>query len=371
VDKVFIAGLGDLGGWVLEFLVRTGFPMEVVTADKNEEWGVRKTNGAVQGALQMGFNPRARFIPMDFQEVDATAEVLEREKPDIVYNSLSLQSWWVITQLPKSLYDRIDQARYGPWLPMHLALTERLMRAIKMASPQAKVVNAAFPDAVNPILAKVGLAPEVGIGNVDNVVPALKELVARKLGLRPQEVDIYLLAPHYVSYQLSRFGSTGGAPCYLRILVHGSDVTGQFDRDDLFRRLPGEMRRPGGREAHPLVASSVLRIIMGILRDAGEMGHAPGPEGLPGGYPVRMTRERVEAVMPPGISRQEAIRLNEEAQRFDGIEEIREDGSVRFGEAHQAVMREVLGYDCPEMRIEEAMDRAQELSRRFASLVRT
>jgi len=36
--------------------------------------------------------------------------------------------------------------------------------------------------------------------------------------------------------------------------------------------------------------------------------------------------------LPPDLNLEEAVRINEEGQRFDGIERIDEDGTVHFTE---------------------------------------
>ncbi len=45
-NAMMIIGLGDLGGYVLEFLARTPNIRKIVTADMTEDWGTRKTNSA-------------------------------------------------------------------------------------------------------------------------------------------------------------------------------------------------------------------------------------------------------------------------------------------------------------------------------------
>jgi hypothetical protein len=69
------------------------------------------------------------------------------------------------------------------------------------------------------------------------------------------------------------------------------------------------------------------------------------------------------------VDEEEARRITERAQRGDGIESIAADGVVRFTREAAEAMREVLGYDCSELRPEEADDRVVELRARLAELV--
>jgi len=86
--------------------------------------------------------------------------------------------------------------------------------------------------------------------------------------------------------------------------------------------------RPGGRHGQFVVAGSSVRNIMAILNDTGEFAHAPGPQGLEGGYPVRLSRKGAEVVPPKGMTLAEARALMLEAQQYDGIQEIRDNGDV-------------------------------------------
>lgn len=114
---------------------------------------------------------------------DATAELLRKIQPDVIIHTASLQAWWVVNELPAGLPARVAEAGLGPWLPMHLTLTHRRMQAVRAAGLSPLVVSAPFPDVVNPVLAAVGLAPRVGLGNMDELVPMVEREVARRLGL--------------------------------------------------------------------------------------------------------------------------------------------------------------------------------------------
>ena len=362
---IMIVGLGDLAGWALEILARYPRIGKIVSLDINEDWGIRKTNSAIIGAMQAGLFPEIEFVKNDVNNIEETAKLLKKYSPDIIYNSATLQSWWVITQLPPEEYKRIDEARYGPWFPMHFVLAHKLMIAVKESGIKTHLVNAAFPDAVNPVLDKLGLMPTVGIGNVDNVVPALNIVVSKRLGVPLRDVRIYLFVPHFLSYYMPRFGEDAGAPYYMKITVDDQDVTDSLDRRSLMADLLTLGKKLGGLAAHPVVASSAVRIILGILYDTNDFGHAPGPNGLPGGYPIKMNAQGVEVVLPEGITLEEAISINEEAQVYDGIQEIQEDGTVVLTEKSANIVKNLLGYDGKIIKPSEMEAKAEELDKKF------
>lgn len=364
-QTIMLMGLGDLAGHVLEHLARVPNIPRLVAADIREDWGARKINSALIGAAQFDLYPQIEFVQVDAFDLDRMAELLAKVKPDVIYNGMSLMSWWVITKLPPEAYKAIDQARYGPWYPMHLVPTYKLMQAIKMAGLKTRVVNAAFPDAVNPALGKVGLAPEVGIGNIDNMTSSFKIAAARFYQVPTRNVEIYMVAPHFVSYYAARFGDTGGAPYYLKVMVNDQEVTANAEMDDLLSQLVALCPRPGGLEAHPVVASSSCRIILGIALDRGCLGHAPGPKGLPGGYPVILDAQGAEPFMPQGLTLDKAIEINNQAQVFDGVEAIEEDGTVVITDKSAGIIKDLLDFDCKRYPLADCEAMYRELDHKY------
>ena len=364
-NTIMIIGLGDLGGYVLEFLARTPNISRIVTADINEDWGTRKTNSALIGASQFGFYPDIEFVKLDAFDVEKTARILQEVQPAVIYNSMTLQSWWVITQLPQEAYKAIDEARFAPWYPMHFVPAYKLMQAVEKSGIKAHVVNAAFPDVVNASLEKIGLSPTVGIGNIDNIIPSLRLVASRMLKVPLRSVAVYMVAPHYVSYYLGRYGNTGGAPYYIKVMVDDKDVTSKLDKDEFLANLIPLGKRPGSNQAHPVVASSVCKIILGILFDTNELGHAPGPNGLPGGYPIRLGVQGVEVFLPGGLTLEEAVKINNEAQVFEGIESIEKDGTVVLTDKSAGIFKKLLDFDCKVYTVNECEAKARELDEKF------
>ena len=368
-EKIMIVGVGELGGIVLEFLARIPNICDIVVCDNNEDWGFRKTNSAVLGASFMGLYPSISYRKMNLFNIEETAAALREINPTIIFNGTTLQSWWVVGVLPVELHKRVYTG-LGPWLPMHTTLTHKLMLAVKEAGLNPYVVNSSFPDATNPVLSKVGLPPTVGIGNLDLVIPPMQKTVAEKLGVPMCNVTIRMIGHHYHGYYFPRHGTGTEAPFHLKIYLDREDVTDQFDFPSLVADIPKHALRPAGAAGQYVVAASSVKNIMAIYNDTGEITHAPGPQGLPGGYTVRLSRKGAEVVLSPGLSLEEAIKINEEAQKHDGIEAIYDDGTVRFTDrSHQALKTE-LGYDCLELKLSESADRAKELREKFMEFCR-
>jgi hypothetical protein len=239
------------------------------------------------------------------------------------------------------------------------------MQAVKRAGIKTHVVNAAFPDVVNPALGTIGLAPTVGIGNLDNLVVSLKLVTAKMFNVPLRAVTIYMVAPHVVSYYVVRYGTAREMPYYLKVMIDDKDVTSQIDQKEYFAKVLTIGRRAGGTQAHPVVASSVCKIVMGILFDTHELGHAPGPNGLPGGYPVRLSADGVEVFLPEDLSLERAIGINNEAQVFEGVEAIKGDGTVIITDKSASIFKRLLNFDCKSYTVKDCEYKAKELDEKF------
>jgi len=362
---IMIIGLGEVGGKALELLARKPGIARIIGADVNEAYGFQRVNNAAFGAQLEGFYPNIDFVKVDLRDIGKTSETLARIKPSVIFNSTSLQSYWVVELLPKEIHKKFQKAGYGPWLPMHLTLCQKLMQAVGRSGIKTWVVNGAYPDAVNPTLAKVGEAPIAGIGNIELVIPQLRKVISHRLNVPMRSVFPLLVMHHYAEYWVVREGHTGGAPYYLKVLVDGNDITAELNPEELFKDIVKYAKRLGHPEGHYLVASSAIQKILSLYYDTGETSHVAGPGGLVGGYPVRLSQEGVKLALPREISQEEAIRINLESQRLEGIEEIKNDGTVVFTDKSCEIMKELLGYECKTMKREEYGERAAELGRRY------
>jgi hypothetical protein len=107
------------------------------------------------------------------------------------------------------------------------------------------------------------------------------------------------------------------------------DVTEKLGNiQDFIRELSKRGMRPAGRHGQFVVAGSAVKTIMAIYNDTGEIIHSPGPQGLEGGYPVRVGRKGAVVALPKGMTLPQARAINVEAQKYEGIEEIKENGDI-------------------------------------------
>jgi hypothetical protein len=173
------------------------------------------------------------------------------------------------------------------------------------------------------------LAPTVGLGNA---------------GMLQLRIQANLLAEDRLAE---------AAP--VRVFAHHSQMTPAFLGKSFDAGVPGprvylgeEGRRdddlalagpplPRDRSANALSAVCGVMLVRALLGESLRTA-APGPDGLPGGFPVRVEAGRVALDLPPGVDLREAIDFQWRSARLDGVERMERDGTVHFtAEAQEAV----------------------------------
>lgn len=360
--KVMIVGFGSLGAAVLDCLAREPDIGEIVVASRDRRRVERRCNLARISALALGVVPRIRVEPLDLDDVGRSAESIARQAPDLIVSTATRQTWWLADLLPGPAGDALSRAPFGAWLPVHLSLAIKFMQAVRAADFRGHALVASFPDVVNVVLARIGLAPTCGLGNLDEIVPKLGALAAERLRVSPRAIRVLLVAHHALEPFV--FGSPGGEapPFWLRVEWEGRDVT---ERVAAPRLLFEPWPLPAGPSWHLLTAASASRLILALCGASPGLLHVPAPGGLPGGYPAIAERGGVHLLDLPGLDRGHAVAINERSQPFDGIERIEADGAVQFTDRAAGVMRETLGYNCGRLGADECDGRATELVARF------
>jgi hypothetical protein len=370
--KVLLVGPGELGGAVLDGLVREPSVGEVVVAGRDAARAERRCNLSRMIAAVSGSMTPVRFASADLARPGTVADLLRRERPDILFSAASLQTWWLADLLPEAAAAMLRRARFGAWLPVHLAPTLALMQAARDAGFAGVTLAAPYPDVVNCVLGRIGLAPTCGVGNVDEMAAKVAILAAARLGVDPSGVRVRLVAHHALEAHVFGPGDAAARgdprpPFALRIDHAGRDITAEVAAETLlFSPCP----LPAGRDWCRFTAAVVVRFVRALGGADDVPLHAAGPHGLPGGYPVVAGRMRVRVDLPEGPAEAGAIALNERSHQFEGIDRIEPDGTVVFRDEDAEALRAALGYSCGRLAPAEAAPRGQELVDRFRAFAR-
>ena len=222
----------------------------------------------------------------------------------------------------------LQRAGFALQLPAQLPLVRKLARAVATAGITAPVVNCSYPDMTHPILACEGLAPTVGIGNA-GMIAARVGAALRSQGRTGDLVRVLAHHAHVTAVVLSRPPEDPEARPRVFLGEEGERA------DELAYAEPPLASEPG---LNALPAASGLPLLRALLGGPPVRTSAPGPAGLPGGYPVRVTGKGVELDLPPGVDLEEAAAVQHRSARLDGVAALKPDGTVLFtDEAREAL----------------------------------
>jgi hypothetical protein len=146
-----------------------------------------------------------------------------------------------------------------------------------------------LPDWVNPILRHLGLPIACGTGNVAMFASFVK---ARY----PEPEHIVQVVGHLYHF----FRIMGASHSDLegpRVWIDGAEVEDiETTLADCFKGLRSVNAR--GKVINELVGATSAQVLLGLLSEEPVRTHAPGPNGLPGGYPVMVGVGRVDLDLP-------------------------------------------------------------------------
>lgn len=363
--KVMLFGAGVVGSHLIDLFARGDDEFDLTVVARNGVTLPERVNLAIAVAMNLGYSPAVHHAPMDVTDTSLIAELISKIQPEIVINATSVQSFWVISTLPQKYYNILREAEIGPWLPNHLSLAKKVMEAVKMSGCRPWVINVSFPDAVNSILTKVKLGPDVGAGNVGNSIPTLRRAIALATGLDLRSIEVKFVAHHYVGNRIATFGDPGSAPYHLSASSWGEDISHLLSEVEIFKSFTSHLKRTRGIQGQIMAASSAASVAKSIARQDGTLIHVPGPLGLVGGYPVRIIGGSIRLDLPNSLNIERAIEINELAQINEGISKIDDDGTVHFCSRQMDVLRRTIGYECNTMKLSDVDQWASELADRY------
>lgn len=373
--KVLLIGLGILGGEVFHTLARAGVD-EIIAACRDEEIGRLKATQVAIGAAAQGFYPEIYYEKVDLNDVRLTTGVLEELEPDLIFNSADLFPFWKFhTDLPRDVARRLGEGGpvgYCVALPFRLMLPYSLMKAVKSSGIDTHVLITNDPcEIINPILAGVGLAPTSGIGDFAHIVEPIRRVVSKKTKVQLKDIKVYLVADFATYHLFRRKIAPPESTYFLKVFAGDRDVTMEWKPEDI---LFSAVDETSSRVKSPIAdqhytASIAVGDMMAILNNTGELRHCPGPAGLLGGYPVRLSVKGAEVDLPEGITLEQAVRMNEKAQRLEGIEKVRDDGTVIFTDEAVGIMDEEMKWSMKEFNVRDCEKIVEELSFAYKDLV--
>jgi hypothetical protein len=278
---------------------------------------IASARAAVSGVSGGPGAGRPRFEPV----VGDPADVVTGAGVRGVLVCASAQSPWERLATPSAWTELVRRARFGITLPLQ---AEPALRVARAAPNGTWVVNACFPDAVNPLLAALGVPVLCGAGNVGLLAAG----VQAALDL-PDQDRLRLVAHHLHLYPPD--GPGGEALAWL-----------DDEPVDPTPLLAGQ-RAVARDELNHVTGHTAALLVAALLTGTELRTNLPGPHGLPGGYPVTVRDAGVGLRLPAGLTRDEAVAHNQRWALADGA--VVDGGRVTFGDAARAE----LGRTAPEL----------------------
>ena len=243
-----------------------------------------------------------RTEPADLEQI---AEVLSRVRPSVVLQAASLQSGSVISMQNNAWSKLVAAGGLSASAVFQTVLSARVARGCMEALPGVHFVNACFPDVTNSLIAAMGLPVTSGIGNIQILAHAFGGFLAGTAS-----ADLKVLA-HYQNLAVWRRPAAARHGANARVWVDDKEEQDVLTRFSDVRLTPEPVIDISGAAAAPL--------LLALAHRREWHGHAPGPGGLPGGYPVRTTASGIGLDLPAGLTRDAAVRWNRAHEEASGL----------------------------------------------------
>ncbi len=352
--RIFLLGAaGRVGTQVAAELMRSGFDLVLVDILGQDQLS-RKAGRLLNDANLIGATgARSVTVHGGVNALDKSAliRLLSEEAPDLVINYAIPITWDATKRLPN--YPRVSAAGLGAFTPIQLIAPLRVAEAIRESGLDVPYIVGNLPDITVPILCAIAKrggaqAPLCGAGNVGLIQVAMRRQVSLECDVPFADVDVSLVA-HHVHWVAPREpGYSNEAPFIARIAVGQEDVTSSFD--DTRELMNRGVRAFYEADAAFSSTTGILaaRVAMALLDGSSAVHrlHVPAPNGLPGGYPVRIQNHSI-TVDAPTQELSAAVAAMERCHKYDGVAAIEADGTVRFADHAMATLEEELGYSLP------------------------
>lgn len=333
MSTVLVIGMGNMGERLAYRLAEGGRVRRLVLAGRSAE-----TVEAIAGTAASISDRVVEPVVVNATRQDEVADLLARTRPDLVVQCAAVRGPWALSGRDDAAASAVLSGGLALQLPYQLPVPLAVMRATRDAGYTGPVANLSFPDVTGPILARLGLAPTLGLGNAAMI--GLRVRAALCAAGADAEAPLIRVIGHHsqlLDAMLSREPADPADRCMVLLGEDGRRA------DELAYQAPSIMR---SQRYNEVTAAAAIPVLHALLPGAAPLRlSTAAPGGLPGGYPVRIDNRidngAVTLDLPPGVDRAEAIAFNEKQARGDGVERIDDDGTVHFTAAARDAVADV------------------------------
>jgi hypothetical protein len=303
---IAIVGTGAFAARILFDLAATaGAPTRIAVIGRNTERLAWLVTAARARGHMYGRPVSVMACRVDGIETAPLADVLDRLLPKVVLQAASLQSGAVIARQGNAWARLVASGGLSASAVFQCVLSARVARGCRDAVPGAAFVNACFPDVVNTMIAAMDLPVTCGIGNIQILAHAFAGTLAGEAAS-----ELRLLA-HYQNLAAWR------RPLAERQGANARAWIGDRETADVLARFAEVQLTP--EPVIDISGAAAAPLMMALAHKLEWRGHAPGPAGLPGGYPVRAANGALELDLPAAMTQEAAVAWNLAHEETGGL----------------------------------------------------
>ena len=303
--NVLITGTGMFAGRIaLDMAATAKEPVTVVIAGRNRDRLSWLETAANARAAMFGTPARFRAERIDLLDDGASERLLRDLQPGLVVQAASIQTSSVISDQGSRWTALVAEGGLSATAVFQALISSRMAAAISAIAPGTPLINCSFPDVVNGMITAMGHDVLCGTGNVailSNVFQGAPGLPEGNLKVLAQ---YQCLAP----WRLPAEDRSGPAP---RIFIDDAEISDPFETFQKCRLTP--------EPAIEISGASGVTLILALASERDWHGHVPGPNGLPGGYPVKLRDGCLSLDLPSAVTEEEAVAWNDGFERVNGL----------------------------------------------------
>jgi hypothetical protein len=313
---ILVSGTGAFAARIVFDIAATASkPLQVVIAGRNRERLSWLATAASARAAIFARPQTFSTYEVDLLAKDGPDEMLDTLRPQVVVQAGSVQPSSVIATTGDAWSRLVAEGGLSATAVFQAVLSSRVAAASSRLGLDAYLINCSFPDVVNGMIRGLGHRVTCGMGNV----AILSSVFAAATGAtRPNRLKVLGHYQTLAAWRRPAEARSGPAP---RVWIDEDEIHDVFGRFRDVKLTPEPVIDISGASGVPLVLA---------LASGDEWrGHVPGPNGLPGGYPVVLKHGVIALDLPAEVSFEEAVAWNAGFEEANGAV-VGDDGRMRY-----------------------------------------
>ncbi len=319
---------------------------------------------ALANAMSGGISNKVEFIAdtVNWESESDIGDKIAKYSPRLIFHTATLQTPWdFLGDVKQTRWKQfVWEAGNAVVLPLQVQLVKRVAEIAKTMNPTPIMVNACFPDHTNPILKYLDLPITSGIGNVAMFAGCLRSRYPQP----EHKVQIIGHLYHYFKILGKTHNPDLDGP---RVWIDNQEIK---DVETTLSSAFHDLRfiNSHGIIINELVGTNCAELLSALLGDTTVMTHAPGVNGLPGGYPIKVKNGQIEVDLPSSCNLEDAIALNKQGAYDMGTAVINDKGFSAYSSTATGLLKEYLPELAQGFQIDDLDDICKQLLKLRAEL---